>query len=70
MSFGDRLKIKEVVLGDRVKDIIRKKDIVKFAKQLNIDARQVRTGWEDYKMRQCGTRTGQLRGMLKDLPKI
>lgn len=66
MPFGDKLKIKEVVLGDRVKDS-QKKDIVIFAKQLNIDIRQVRTGWEDYKMHECGTRTNQLRKMLKDL---
>lgn len=63
MSFGDRLKIKEIILGCRFnkKDI---KLISVLADKLNIKVKNriaTRPGWEDYKIHKCGTKTKNFR---------
>ncbi len=65
MPLRDRLKIKEIVLGCRAKNTGKEEDIVKFAKKLNADIRQVRTEWVGYKMHRCGTGTDYFQNMLK-----
>lgn len=67
MPFGDRLKIKEIVLGCRFNDENKKEIIARSAKQLKAKVTQTRPGWEDYLIHECGTKTGKLKEMLEKI---
>ena len=59
LEFGDRLKLREIVLGckfDYRKEI---ENIIRLAKQSDAKVIPTRQGWEDYMIHQCGTKTKQ-----------
>jgi len=57
IRFDNRLKVKKIVLGCRFDFKKEIKNITKLAKQLHAEIIPTRKGWEDYKIRQCGTKT-------------
>lgn len=59
LKFGDRLKIKEIVLGCRFNHEKENENVSRLAKQLGAEVIPARPGWEDYKIHQCGTKTKQ-----------
>lgn len=59
LEFGDRLKVREIVLGCKFDHKEEKENIIKLAKQLGARVIPTRQGWEDYKIRQCGAKTKQ-----------
>lgn len=59
LEFGDRLKVREIVLGCKFDHKKEKENIIKLAKQLGARVIPTRQGWEDYKIHRCGTKTKQ-----------
>jgi len=57
IPFGDRLKVGEIVLGCKFDHRGEKENIKDLAGQLGAIVIPSRQGWEDYKIRQCGTKT-------------
>ncbi|MDD5289817.1 MAG: DUF2971 domain-containing protein [Patescibacteria group bacterium] len=62
IQFGDRLKVKEIVLGCNF-DKKKYKKIKKLANRLHAKVIPTRQGWEDYKIRQCGTKTKEFQNI-------
>lgn len=61
IKFESGLNPKKTVLGCKFnwkKDV---KNVARLAKQLHVEIIPTRQGWEDYKIRQCGTKTNLLR---------
>lgn len=59
LKFGDRLIIKEIVLGCGFNHKKENENVSRLAKQLGAEIIPTREGWEDYKIHQCGTKTNQ-----------
>lgn len=60
LKFGGQLKVKEIVLGCKF-DCKEELEMIKIlAKNLDAKIIPTRQGWEDYKIRQCGTKTKKL----------
>jgi len=59
IKFGDRIKVKKIVLGCKFDHKKEKENIIKLATKLNAEIISTRPGWEDYKIHQCGTTTKQ-----------
>jgi hypothetical protein len=57
ISFGNNLRIKEIVVGCRFNHKINGGKISELAKELDVKIIPTRPGWEDYRIRQCGTKT-------------
>lgn len=57
IPFGDRLKLKKIVLGCKFKG--NKETILELKNKLNAEVIVTRPGWEDYKIHEDGTNTNQ-----------
>lgn len=61
IEFDNKLKPKKIVLGCKFEWKKEVKNVVRLAKQLHAEIIPTRQGWEDYKIRKCGTKTNLLR---------
>jgi hypothetical protein len=59
IPFGDRLKLKEIVLGCKFNHKRNKETILELKNKLNAKVIATRPGWEDYKIHKDGTKTNQ-----------
>jgi hypothetical protein len=59
ISFGNNIKIKEIILGCRFDHHKNRGEILDLARQNKAEVIATRPGWEDYRIHRCGTRTAQ-----------
>ena len=57
VRFGQRIDLKEVVLGCNFDHESQKSKILDLKRRLNFEVIATRIGWEDYKIHRCGTKT-------------
>lgn len=67
IRFGNRLKVRKIVLGCKFNHEKEKEKITKLAIKLNAEIIPTREEWEGYTINQCGTKTKLYKNLMKSM---